>query len=77
MSRITLFFTEQSGQRVRRLEDVPASAKERFGAFFRGMRERGQMLPPSQYEAWFISAAHTDDDIGATVIAARQALSEL
>lgn len=76
-SMITLFFTEQSGQRVRRLEDVPASAKERFGAFFRGMRDRGQMLPPSQYEAWFISAAHTDDDIGATVIAARQTLGEL
>ncbi|MBL8786580.1 MAG: glutamate-1-semialdehyde 2,1-aminomutase [Deltaproteobacteria bacterium] len=76
-SMITLFFTERMGAPVHRLSDVPASARERFGAFFRGMRERGHMLPPSQYEAWFISAAHTADDIGATVIAARQTLSEL
>jgi len=76
-SMITLFFTEQMGAPVRRLDDVPASAKERFGRFFRAMRERGHMLPPSQYEAWFISAAHTGDDIGATVIAARQALGEV
>jgi len=76
-SMITLFFTEQMGAPVRRLEDVPASAKERFGRFFRAMRERGQMLPPSQYEAWFISNAHTDDDIGSTIVAARQALCEI
>lgn len=76
-SMITLFFTETMGAPVRRLDDVPALAKERFGAFFRGMRERGQMLPPSQYEAWFISNAHTDDDIAATVVAARQVLTEL
>ncbi len=76
-SMITLFFTEQTGRRIKQLDDVPASAKARFGAFFRGMRERGFLLPPSQYEAWFISAAHSDDDIGATIIAARQALGDL
>ena len=76
-SMITLFFTETMGAPVRRLEHVPPLAKERFGAFFRGMRERGQMLPPSQYEAWFISNAHSDDDIAATVVAARQVLAEL
>jgi glutamate-1-semialdehyde 2,1-aminomutase len=71
---ITLFFTETAGRPVKRLEDVPASAKERFGAFFRSMRERGHMLPPSQYEAWFVSAAHTADDIASTVAAARASL---
>jgi glutamate-1-semialdehyde 2,1-aminomutase len=73
-SMITLFFTETAGRPVKRLEDVPASAKERFGAFFRSMRERGHMLPPSQYEAWFVSAAHTADDIASTVAAARASL---
>ena len=76
-SMITLFFTEQMGAKIARLDDVPATAKARFGAFFRGMRDRGQMLPPSQYEAWFISHAHTADDVGSTVVAARQTLSEL
>lgn len=74
-SMITLFFTETMGAPVTRLEDVPTSAKARFGAFFRGMRARGQMLPPSQYEAWFISNAHTADDIDRTVEAAREVLA--
>lgn len=74
-SMITLFFTETRGAPVRRLDDVPASAKARFGAFFRGMRDRGQMLPPSQYEAWFISNAHTGADIDQTIAAAREVLA--
>jgi len=74
-SMITLFFTEEMGRPVTRMEDVPASAKTRFGAFFRGMRDRGQMLPPSQYEAWFISTAHTVDDIDTTIAAARDILA--
>ena len=76
-SMITLFFTEEMGRPVRRLDNVPASARARFGAFFRGMRDRGVMLPPSQYEAWFISAAHTDSDIDYTVGEAREALAEV
>lgn len=74
-SMITLFFTEEMGRPVTRMEDVPASAKARFGAFFRGMRDRGHMLPPSQYEAWFISTAHTIDDIDTTIAAARDILA--
>jgi glutamate-1-semialdehyde 2,1-aminomutase len=76
-SMITLFFTEAMGAPIRRLEDVPGLARARFGAFFRGMRERGQMLPPSQYEAWFISNAHTLEDIATTIAAAREALAAL
>ncbi|TNF23912.1 MAG: glutamate-1-semialdehyde-2,1-aminomutase [Deltaproteobacteria bacterium] len=73
-SMITLFFTEGP---VRRLEDVTPAAVERFSRFFRAMRDRGVMLPPSQYEAWFISAAHDEAAIDRTVAAAREALAAL
>jgi glutamate-1-semialdehyde 2,1-aminomutase len=76
-SMITLFFTDTMGQPVTRLEDVPATAKARFGAFFRGMRARGVLLPPSQYEAWFISASHSEEDIELTIAAAQGALRGL
>jgi glutamate-1-semialdehyde 2,1-aminomutase len=76
-SMITLFFTETRGAPIKQLKDLPASARARFGAFFRGMRDRGQMLPPSQYEAWFISNAHTQADIDQTVATAREVLPTL
>ncbi|PKN54516.1 MAG: glutamate-1-semialdehyde-2,1-aminomutase [Deltaproteobacteria bacterium HGW-Deltaproteobacteria-14] len=73
-SMITPFFTEGP---VRRFEDVTADAVARFPRFFRGMRERGVMLPPSQYEAWFISAAHDEAAIDRTIEAARESLAAL
>ena len=45
-----------------------------FGRFHRGMVERGVMLPPSQFEAWFVSAAHDEAAIDATVRASHDAL---
>ncbi len=53
------------------------SDTERFGKFFRGMLERGVNLAPSQFEAGFVSLAHTDEDIGRTLEAADQALASL
>jgi glutamate-1-semialdehyde 2,1-aminomutase len=47
----------------------------RFGAFFRNMRDRGVFLPPSQFEAMFVSLAHTDADIDQIVAAARASLA--
>ncbi len=47
-----------------------------YAAFFRAMLARGFYLPPSQFEVGFISAAHTDDDIGRFVSAAHDALRE-
>jgi glutamate-1-semialdehyde 2,1-aminomutase len=44
-----------------------------FPTFFHGMLQAGIMLPPSQHEAWFISAAHQDAEIDATLRAARGA----
>jgi glutamate-1-semialdehyde 2,1-aminomutase len=57
-----------------------ATAKQadtaRFGSFFRKLRDRGVFLPPSQFEAMFVSLAHTDEDIDQIVIAARAALAD-
>lgn len=49
----------------------------RFGAFYRGMLERGIYLAPSQYEAGFVSDAHSESDIDRTVLAAREVLKAL
>jgi glutamate-1-semialdehyde 2,1-aminomutase len=46
-----------------------------FGRFHHGMLEAGVYLPPSQFEAAFLGAAHTDEDIHLTVAAAREALT--
>ncbi len=53
---------------------VMATDKERFNAFFHAMLQRGVYLAPALYEAGFVSAAHSDDDIAATIAAAREAL---
>ena len=53
---------------------VLATDKERFNRFFHGMLDRGVYLAPALYEAGFVSAAHTADDIAATLDAARAAL---
>lgn len=71
-SMITLFFTEGP---VENLDDIPPSAVEQFGVFWRAMREGGVYLPPSQYEAWFISAAHDEELIDKTVEIARRSLA--
>jgi glutamate-1-semialdehyde 2,1-aminomutase len=53
---------------------VMATDKERFNRFFHGMLDRGVYLAPALYEAGFVSAAHSDDDIAATLAAAAEAL---
>ena len=53
---------------------VMATDKERFNRFFHAMLDRGVYLAPALYEAGFVSAAHTAEDIAATVQAARDAL---
>ncbi|WP_437676147.1 glutamate-1-semialdehyde 2,1-aminomutase [Sorangium sp. So ce131] len=71
-SMITLFFTKGP---VRSWTDASTSDTKRFGAFHAAMLTRGVYWPPSQYEAAFLSAAHTDDDIERTLTAAREALA--
>jgi glutamate-1-semialdehyde 2,1-aminomutase len=53
------------------------SDREAYGAFARGLLERGVYPPASQFEAWFPSLAHTDEHIEQTIDAAKAALSEL
>jgi glutamate-1-semialdehyde 2,1-aminomutase len=72
-SMLTLFFTEGP---VANYADAKRCDLARFGQFFRGMRDRGVSLPPSQFEAMFVSLAHSDDDIDAIVTAAAQTLAE-
>ncbi len=53
--------------------DAAESNTEAFGKFFRAMLEQGVNLAPSQFEAGFMSAAHTTEDLDATIEAARKA----
>lgn len=63
-SMLTAFFTEEE---VIGFESASTSDIPKFLQFFRGMIEEGVYLAPSQYEAWFISAAHTSEDIEFTL----------
>lgn len=71
-SLLTLFFT---ADRVTGWDSAAACDTAAFGRFFHRMLERGIYLPPSQFEAWFLSAAHTERDVDATIRAAREALA--
>ena len=51
--------------------------KERFNLFFHAMLDQGFYLAPSAYEAGFVSAAHSDDDIALTIAAAERAFARL
>jgi glutamate-1-semialdehyde 2,1-aminomutase len=69
----TLFFTATP---VVDLDTAKSSNTQRFGRFFWKMMNRGIYLPCSQFEAAFVSAAHTAADVQATVEAAREALKD-
>ncbi len=73
-SLLTVFFANTP---VRDCADAKNSDTTRFAAFFRDMLGQGILLPPSQFEALFVSAAHTDDDIDRTIAAARASLRKL
>jgi len=57
-------------------DSAKTSDTARFGRFFRAMLDSGIYLAPSQFEAAFLSAAHTDEDIAKTVAAAAEAFRE-
>ena len=62
---------------IRRFEQVAAANVDRFKDFFHGMLDAGVYLAPSAFEAGFVSAAHGDEEIGATLDAARKVLKTL
>ena len=71
---LTLFFAPEP---PRDYEQARACDLEAHAAFCRGMLERGVYLPPSQFEAWFPSLAHTEAHVERTVEAAREVLAGL
>jgi len=71
-SMFTFFFSDKP---VTEYESAKRSDTAKFGKFWRAMLDQGVYLAPSQFEAAFLSAAHTDADIANTITAARAALS--
>jgi glutamate-1-semialdehyde 2,1-aminomutase len=67
---LTVFFSEEP---VRDYDDAKACDTERYAAFCRAMLDRGVYLPPSQFEAWFPSLAHSDAHVERTLDAAGEA----
>ncbi len=73
-SLATLFF---SSEPVRNYADAKRSDTKRYARFFREMLDRGVFLAPSQFEAAFVSAAHSTEDITRTIAAARDSLQAI
>src|SRR4051812_21321789 len=73
-SLVTPFFTDQP---VRDFASATTANTDRYAAFFRGMLTRGVYPPPSQFEAWFLSTAHTAKDVDRSILAARAAMREV
>jgi glutamate-1-semialdehyde 2,1-aminomutase len=73
-SLATIFFTAEP---VRDYAGAKSSDKTRYARYFREMLDRDIFLAPSQFEAAFVSAAHTSDDIDRTIVAARSSLQAI
>jgi glutamate-1-semialdehyde 2,1-aminomutase len=73
-SLATIFFTSEP---VRDYAGAKSSDKTRYARYFREMLDRDIFLAPSQFEAAFVSAAHTSDDIDRTIAAARSSLQAI
>jgi glutamate-1-semialdehyde 2,1-aminomutase len=73
-SLLTPFFTDRP---VRDYQTAVSADTAKYAAFFNGMLARGIYAPPSQFEAWFLSAAHTSGDIQKTVKAAKDVMKGL
>ena len=70
-SLLTLFLAEGP---IRDFDGAAAADAEAYGTLFRVLLERGVYVPPSPFEAWFVSLAHGDDEIDATVTAVADVL---
>jgi glutamate-1-semialdehyde 2,1-aminomutase len=73
-SMLTVFFTAGP---VIDFEDATSSDTQRHARFFHAMLENGIYLPPSQYEAWFVGLAHTDEVIEQTIDAASKSFRSM
>ena len=73
-SMLTPFFSDRA---VTDYSSATSAHTSAYATFFRGMLARGIYLPPSQFEAWFLSSAHTEQDVDRAIRAARPALREV
>ncbi len=71
-SMITMFF---GTEKVSAYDDALACDTEHFGRFFQALIDEGVWVPPSQFEAWFVSLAHSDEQIEQTVAAIKRAVA--
>ena len=70
----TVFFTPDP---VNNYSDAKKSDTKRYTQYFRNMLERGVFLAPSQFEASFVSVAHTESDIEFAIKAAQESLHQI
>jgi glutamate-1-semialdehyde 2,1-aminomutase len=73
-SMLSPFFTDRA---VRNFADAAGSDADVYAAYFRGVLERGFYFAPSKWESGFVSTAHAEDDIEATVAAAHEVMAQL
>lgn len=71
---LTVYFTDE---KIENYEQAENTDGEMFAKFFKLMLKQGIHLAPSKYEAWFLTIAHTEEDIDATIFAVENAFSEL
>lgn len=71
---LSIYFTDV---KVENYDQAEASDGEQFAQFFRLMLDKGINLAPSKYEAWFVTTAHTDEDIDVTLEAVKKSFQEM
>ena len=71
---LTVYFTNE---KVENYDQAQNTDGEMFGRFFKLMLQQGINLAPSKYEAWFLTIAHTEEDIDATIAATEKAFEQL
>jgi len=76
-SMLSPFFVSKAGSTVKNFTEASAADTKRFAQFFHAMLDHGIYLPPSQFESWFISLAHTSRHIDTTIQAATEAMKAI
>lgn len=73
-SLFSIFFSEKD--HIRNFTDAKSSSKELYSRLFHNLLKRGILIPPSLFEGWFVSFAHTQKDIELTISALHSAIKE-
>ena len=71
---MTCLFFREGGGKVRDLKDAQECDRDAYASFFHACLEKGVYFPPSQFESWFISASHGDQELEKTRVAMQNAL---